>query len=91
MKNYNLSLELYASLQEFFSEEKITTKIRGEEFITNAQGCFCFRLLLLLLMKPLHPKISFHILHTPLYTIPSGTSKENLFNNRSLLGWQSFP
>ena len=44
-----------------------------------------------LLMKPLHPKISFHILYTPLYTIPFGTSKENLFNNQSLLGWQSFP
>ena len=32
-----------------------------------------------------------HLLHTPPYTFPFGKDKEHLFNNRSILSWQTFP
>ena len=37
------------------------------------------------LVKPLHPNISKHILHT--VYIYQGTDKENLFNNQELFTW----
>ena len=32
-----------------------------------------------------------HLLHTPLYTFPLGKDKEHLFDNQSILSWQTFP
>ena len=35
--------------------------------------------------------LSIHLLHTPLYTFPFGKDKEHLFDNQSILSWQTFP